>query len=252
MKFFPAFIALLLPLTASADQITVTLVDQTLSTFAETYSNSAPCFDSGTTSATCSSAGQNGSGYASASINIGAIYNRGLNITAWGSETGNNGGTASATLSGTVLMTGRSGTGYLNYLPVLSATVARAQVTINGQTGFLYYSTYWSLVPFTFGQPMDYSLNLSGGADGADDYYVLANLILGDVRVYAHQPSGCAYDACTDPTYVDATSVFMGTSASVSGDGGSSSGISQAPEPATIWISGLGVLALGLIRFARG
>ena len=148
-KPFPAFYRVLLPLAATSDQITVTLVDQTFSTFAEAVSDGGMCIDYGTTSASCSSTGQNGRSYASASIVIGAPYNRGLNISGWGTETSYNGGTAGATLSGTVLITGGSGTGYINYLPVLGGLGATAQVTINGQTESLYYSTYWSLVPFT-------------------------------------------------------------------------------------------------------
>ena len=210
------------------------------------------CIQHGTTSASCSSTGQNGNSYASASIVIGAPYSNGLNISGWGTETYYNGGTASATLSGTISVTGGSGTGYINYLPVFGGLGAAAQVTINGQTESLYYSTYWSLVPFTFGQPIAYSLKLSGGGDGADGP-ASANLILGDVRVYSHDPSGCTYGACSDPTYLDATSVFMGTSPSVSGDGGSSSGISQVPEPATIWMAGLALSVWGPARrFARG
>lgn len=77
MKPIPAFIALLLPLAASADQITATLVDQTFDTFAETVSDGGPmCIDHGTTSASCTSTGQNGSGYASASIVMVGPYNR--------------------------------------------------------------------------------------------------------------------------------------------------------------------------------
>ena len=202
---------------ASADQITATLVDQELSTSADTNTGgSSNCSNSGATSTSCSSTGPLGGAFGSASISgIG-----GIQLGAFADGFGGSDyvfGTGSATLSGTVSITGGTGTGYLLVDVSSSGTGPSyfSTANLNGQNGIPLNG--WDAVPFTFGQNVDYSF--STRAQAGDDSSGASSLTISDIRVYGYYPTNCAGQSCTDLGYVDVTSLFAPNSvgASVSG-----------------------------------
>jgi hypothetical protein len=240
MKPFIALTILFLPLAASADQITVTLVNQTLSTSAQVHLPypGGDCYNFGVASASCSIGGVTASAY----IGTEPYSNTGIGLRATGAYgTDQSGAYGSAYVSGTLNVAGGSGTGYLEILPSYSGAnqIAGAAIFINNQEQIVgNLGPFWTLIPFTAGQPIHYAFDVWSN-------YAIASLSIYDVRVYGHQPSGCVYgQPCTDPDYLDITSLFTPNSVS----SGSGSSISQVPEPSTVWIAGLGLSALVLFR----
>lgn len=245
MRPFLAFIALLLPLAASADQITVTLVDQTVSTYAEIVLpyGGGNCYNFGGLSASCSIGGVT----ASASVGPVPYYfgppPSGFALFATGAygPTDDSGAIGGAYINGTLNIAGGSGTGYLDVFASYSGAnqITGGSVSVGNQTFSPDSSGYFIPTPievsFTFGQPVDYYFQ-------AWSNYAAADLVLSDV-VVGDQPLNCVYGhPCNVSNDVDITTLFAPNS------GGGGSTITQVPEPGTMWITGLGLSALVLCR----
>jgi hypothetical protein len=233
---------LLLSTTSFADPITVTILNQTIQTEvqAQIGGSSLSCDNVGVYSASCDLTvpATQGAAIGNASVNLsGPVL-----VVATGT---NNGGylTASASLTDTVLITGGTGTGYLNVAFTDEHGGPYSQpgyLIVNGQFGVLSPSNYFDqttsgVFTFQFGQPFSYSIALYQSTDPSDTGQFDQVFFL-DARIYPTQPTACGfnfqtgiYGVCSDPNFVPAR--ILGA---------------PIPEPNTLWLAS-GALALALV-----
>ena len=148
---------------------------------------------------------------------------------------------ATASVSDTILITGGTGTGYLNIaFSAGQLNHSSESLTVNGESGQRWYGGIWSIggvFAFQFGQLFSMDLLASAYDDNGNEGSLDVSLL--DARVYTIQPTSCLPGSlCTDPGYTSVPAlgyVF---------DSGSGITSTDAPEPGT------GDLVFSLIPFA--
>jgi hypothetical protein len=134
-----------------------------------------------------------------------------------------------AQINETVLITGGNGTGYLNIAFDYGGTgYGGSQVEVNGT--YLqkqYQEIEWAVVPFTFGTPFSYGIDVLATSDSSDSGSLFTLNFTG-AHVYSSEPTECMSDTgiCADPGYVDISRVLGAPPSSVA--------TADAPEPNTI------------------
>jgi hypothetical protein len=238
--------------SAFCDPITVTILDQTVQTSASAYDNvGIPCNNTGSSTATCLVEDTINRGtYTEQAGAYGSATVSGSTLQAYSSASANGGsvGNATASITDKVLITGGTGTGYLNLDYTFGGLgpyyAAGPYLAVNGQFGHVqtqYYAvdTLSGVFAFTFGQPFTYTVSLFEGTTSADtlDW---AQLSFFGARLYTSDPGQCyfnstleIYGLCSDPNYSDISTVFRsptGTGSTVFGSP------TDAPEPNTGWM----------------
>lgn len=251
-------LAMLLPLGLCADPITITVLGQTAQTNTETLAAGTLCMMSGTFSSTCQSGVvDSGTSFGISNASVAGVANEvpqyplpGLGLTVSASTEADYlpaaaAASASASLQESIVITGGVGTGYLDIgfgysqgFGFSSYTTRNASIngtTLNGPglNGSTLPGPAFFVVPFEFGQALEFGLSVSAYADNQSGGSSLQSFVAG-MRIYSHMPTGCGEndEPCSDPNF---TPVEIPT-------------LITTPEPSTALLAGLGLFAAAPCR----